>query len=95
MGKGLIGSLGADTIYGGDGDDIITGGLGADTLVGGAGNDTFIDTAAGLNGDTLDFTLGDTIVISDANLSTFNYSYNGSILSYSGGSVNIGPEWGK
>jgi len=81
----VTGSSGADTIYAGDGDDIVTGGLGADTLSGGAGNDTFMDTAAGLDGDSLDLTLGDTITITDAKLSDFTYSYDGAYLRYSGG----------
>ena len=90
----VTGSSGADTIYAGDGDDIVTGGLGADTLSGGAGNDTFMDTAAGLDGDSLDLTLGDTITITDAKLSDFTYSYDGAYLRYSGGSVYIGSQPG-
>ena len=45
------------------GDDIVTGGSGTDSLSGGAGNDTFIDTKAGLNGDTItDFSAAEVTV---------------------------------
>ena len=92
----INGMAGADTIYGGDGDDRITGGLGVDSLWGGNGNDTFIDTTAGLNGDKInDFTVGDKIIITDANIATFTYSLSGSVLTYTGGSATIGSQPGK
>jgi len=85
----VTGSSGADTIYGGDGNDIISGGGGSDTLLGGDGNDTFIDTAAGFNGDKTDFGLGDTIVITDADINNFSFSYSGGLLTYAGGSMRV------
>jgi Ca2+-binding RTX toxin-like protein len=92
----VTGSSGADTIYGGDGDDTITGGAGADMLYGQAGTNTFVDTKAGFSGDTIaDFKVGDRIVITDADLSSFTYSYDGNTLTYSGGSVVVGSQPGK
>ena len=86
----ITGSLGADTIYGDDGNDRITGGGGSDTLYGGYGNNLFIDTTTGLNGDTIgDFKLGDAIILTNASLAGFTFSYSGSTLTYTGGSLNI------
>ncbi|WP_077530384.1 DUF4347 domain-containing protein [Vreelandella utahensis] len=60
----ITGGNGGDTINGGVGNDTLTGGGGEDTLSGGEGDDTFLDSAAGLDGDTiLDFTSADEIVI--------------------------------
>ena len=58
-----IGSGGADTIQAGGIDQTLTGGAGADTLIGFSGGfDTFKDTAANLNGDTIqNFVTSDTI----------------------------------
>ncbi|UUR08105.1 FG-GAP-like repeat-containing protein [Sphingomonas glaciei] len=84
-------SLFNDRIDGSAGNDTITGGLGQDWLAGGSGNDTFLDTAAGLNGDTLaDFAVGDRIVISDATLANFSGSVSGSTLTFTGGSLTFG-----
>ena len=86
----LVGSSGADTIDGGKGNDIITGGLGADQLIDGDGDDIFKDTAAGLKGDTIvGFSIGDTIIISDASLNGFTFNYTGNTLTYSGGSLTL------
>jgi len=85
-----LGTSGDDNLTGSSGNDTITGGAGTDTLTGGAGNDTFLDTAAGLNGDTItDFTYEDRIVISDATLASFAFNLNGSTLTYSGGSLTL------
>jgi Ca2+-binding RTX toxin-like protein len=99
MNNTLFGGGGNDTILGGDGNDgingdfgldIITGGAGSDTLTGGADADTFVDTAAGLNGDTItDLSAADRIVITDAILGNFNYSLSGNTLTYSGGSLTF------
>jgi len=92
----LIGSDFDDQLDGGSGSDTLTGGElndseGFDTLTGGTGADTFRDTATGLNGDTItDLEAIDKIVITDANLATFTYSFSGSTLTYSGGSLTLG-----
>jgi len=87
----LIGNSGANRLEGFVGNDVLTGGLGSDTLVGGDGADVFTDTAAGLNGDTLeDFTTADKIIITDANINTFVYSVTGNVLTYTGGSLTLG-----
>ena len=86
----LVGSSAGDTIFGGNGNDIITGGLGQDTLIDDQGNDTFIDTAAGFNGDTIaGLSIGDRIIISDANLSSFTFNLSGNVLNYSGGTLSL------
>src|SRR5690348_15923373 len=72
------------------GNDTITGGLGADILAGGGGDDLFVDSAAGLSGDTItDFSLGDRIIVSDANIAGFSYTLNGHLLSFTGGSLTL------
>ena len=87
----IIGNDAANILRGNGGNDTLTGGLGADTLTGGDGADIFIDTAAGLNGDTItDFARGDRIVITDRTLSGFSFSLSGSTLSYTGGALTIG-----
>jgi len=98
--ENAIGGSGADTIIGNSannylignaGNDTLSGGGGSDTLTGGSGNDTFIDTAGELNGDTItDFSAGDKIVFSDANIDTFNFSISGNTLTYTGGSLTLG-----
>ena len=86
----LTGNGGNDTISGGAGWDTLQGGSGIDRLTGGAGNDVFVDSGAGLNGDTItDFAAGDRIVISNASLSGFTYSLSGSTLSFTGGSITL------
>ena len=88
----LRGLGGDDTLDGGSGNDILTGGSGADTLTGGTGVDIFSDTAAGLSGDHLtDFLPGDRIQLTDPSLNpaNANISLTGTILSYTGGSLNI------
>jgi hypothetical protein len=81
---------GNDSITGGLGNDILTGFSGSDTLTGGGGNDIFLDTKAGHNGDTItDFHIGDSIVFSDATLSSFTFSLSGNTLLYSGGSITL------
>ena len=80
----------SDRMSGFGGNDSITGGLGADILSGGTGNDIFLDTKAGLNGDTItDFALGDKIVLTDASLSGFTFNLTGNSLTYSGGSLTL------
>jgi len=88
--ENLSGSSFADTLTGNGGDNVITGRGGADILAGGGGNDSFVDTAAGLNGDTInDFGVGDRIIISNATLAGFTYSLVGNKLSFTGGSVTL------
>jgi hypothetical protein len=87
----VVGIAARDQIDGGAGDDVLTGGAAADILIGGIGRDTFLDTAAGLSGDTVvDFSAGDAIVISDAVLSSFAFALSGNTLTYSGGSLTLG-----
>jgi hypothetical protein len=81
--------LGTEALIGGPGNDVLTGRLGVDVLTGGAGANRFVDTAAGLNGDTItDLRAGDYIVVSDAN-ANFSFALAGDVLSYSGGSVTL------
>jgi hypothetical protein len=88
--ENAIGGSGSDTIIGNSAANALTGGAGADTLSGGTGNDVFKDTAAGHNGDTItDFTLGDTIVITNANLASFTFSLTGHTLTYTDGSLTL------
>src|SRR3546814_11636301 len=57
----------------GAGADLLVGGADADLLQGGAGNDTFSGTAADLAGDTIaDFAVGDSILVTGADLSSLN-----------------------
>ena len=94
----LIGGSGSDFIDGGEGDDWILGEGGVDILTGGPGDDVFAEFDQWLNGDTItDFSVGDIILIRDANISTFTFSLNGSILTFggaptpdfTGGSMNL------
>jgi len=86
----IAGTFYADTIDGGAGDDTIFGFEGIDVLTGGSGADTFLDTALGLDGDTItDFSSADKIVITDATLATFTFSLSGNTLTYSGGSLTL------
>jgi len=86
----ITGSAGVDRLIGGDGDDVLTGGAGGDTLFGFDGNDIFRDTAAGFNGDTIDLTTDDSIIITDANINSFTFSVSGGYVTYTGGSLYIG-----
>ena len=91
----LSGGDGNDTIDGGPGNDTITGGPGIDTLTGGTGADTFLDTAAGLNGDTItDFSPGDRIQITDLPLASANIHLVGNMIDFgsgaTAGSITIG-----
>jgi Ca2+-binding RTX toxin-like protein len=86
----LFGLAGNDVLNAGGGNDILTGGAGVDTLTGGSGNDAFSDTAAGLSGDTItDFTTGDKIVITDANMAGFSFTLSGNTLTFTGGSLTL------
>ena len=90
----IAGSGGNDTIDAGPGLDRLTGNSGIDILTGGAGNDVFIDTIAGLNGDTItDLSVGDRIIFSDAVLASFTVSFANGIMTYTGGSLNYSGTW--
>jgi hypothetical protein len=81
---------GNDEIYGDAGFDTLIGGAGTDLLTGGADLDVFRDTAAGLNGDRIiDFSMGESIQITDLTTQNAQLAINGSTLSYNGGSVTI------
>ena len=76
-----IGSTGADTLTAMAGTQTLTGGLGKDILAGfTGGNTTFADTAAGLNGDTVqNWTTGDLLDLKNivaANLHPLSYTAN-------------------
>jgi hypothetical protein len=78
----VIGSTGVDSITAAASNQTLTGGLGADTLNGfTGGSDSFVDTAAGLNGDTIhNWAVGDIIDLKDiveANLHALSYNGNG------------------
>ena len=88
--ENALGSGFADILVGDSFANQLTGGLGADRLTGGAGADIFLDTASGLNGDTItDFTSADKIVFSDATLAGFAFSIAGSTLTYTGGTLTL------
>ena len=86
----LLGDSLRDIINGAGGDDIISGGANADVVTGGAGSDVFRDSGFNLNGDTIvDFSLGDRIQVTGANIDTFTYSQAGGVLTFSGGSLTL------
>jgi serralysin len=86
----LNGGAGNDRLFGLDGADTLTGGIGTDTLTGGAGADTFRDFLNALNGDTIvDFSAGDRIIFTDANLAGFSFSLTGTKLTFTGGSLTL------
>ena len=70
----LSGGAGVDTLSGGAGDDALFGGAGnGDVLAGGAGADTFRGSASDFNADEIsDFAVGDSIVVTGADLSALN-----------------------
>ena len=88
--ENAVGGNGNDFLIGNSAANTLTGGGGFDILRGGAGSDMFRDTGANLNSDAIaDFTVGDSIIIIDANISTFTYSLIGQTLNYSGGSLTL------
>ncbi|HEX2552890.1 MAG TPA: calcium-binding protein [Microvirga sp.] len=69
----LNGRADADIFDAGNGNDTLIGGSGADNLIGGTGADTFKGTVDELSYDTIaDFSVGDTLIVTDGNLSAFN-----------------------
>ncbi|MGP0105015.1 cadherin-like domain-containing protein [Rhodoblastus sp.] len=69
----IIGSAYDDTFIAGD----------PDTFTGGGGEDTFEGVAANLNGSTItDLTIGDKIVITDANLAHFSFQQGSASLTF-------------
>jgi hypothetical protein len=88
--ENAIGGSGADRIIGNAVNNAISGRGGIDLLTGGLGTDTFQGTRTELNGDVItDFSRGDRIVIADAAVGGFSFSFAGGVLSYSGGSVTL------
>ena len=89
----LEGRGGSDILSGGAGADFLSGGAGADELVGGDGQDIFGDLVVNISGDTIhDFSPHDVILFTDADLATFRFSLDGSVLSFTGGSLLlVGP----
>ena len=87
----ITGSAGPDIIFGTSGNDTITGLGGADELNGGGGNDQYVDTLANMSGDRIGaFGIGDHLIFTDANISTFSYSISGNTLTYGVGATTIG-----
>jgi Ca2+-binding RTX toxin-like protein len=81
----IFGWRGDDLIDAGEGDDWIFGEGGADILTGGAGNDIFGEYDQWHNGDTIiDFSIGDVLLIRDADIATFTFSFEGTSLTFSG-----------
>jgi Ca2+-binding RTX toxin-like protein len=79
-----------DLLSGGAGADELSGGAGADTLVGGAGADTFTGSAAALGGDTIsDFAVGDSIVVTGADLSALNGAAAAGTIATGGGNLTL------
>tara|TARA_E500000318_G_scaffold35103_1_gene34341 strand:- start:2127 stop:7088 length:4962 start_codon:yes stop_codon:yes gene_type:complete len=86
----IAGGDGADTLSGGAGADQISGGSGADMLVGGAGADTFSGSASELNGDTIsDFAVGDSIVVTGADLSALNSTAASATIATGSGDLTL------
>jgi len=86
----LTGTSGRDTINGGNGNDILRGGLGYDSMTGGAGTDMFIGTVADLNGDSIGgLDVGESIVITNANIDNFSFGYDHGSLTFTGGVLGI------
>ena len=86
----VMGGAGDDTLSGGDGNDTLYGQAGIDTLTGGSGRDVFVSNSGDLSGDTItDFEVGDQLLFTGVNASTFTYSLSGSTLTFSGGSLTL------
>lgn len=86
----IAGGDGADTLSGGAGVDQLSGGAGADMLVGGAGADTFSGSASELNGDTIsDFAVGDSIVVTGADLSALNSTAASATIATGSGDLTL------
>jgi len=82
----LVGGAGDDSLVGDGNDDVISGGSGFDTLVGGAGDDVFTGAAADLDGDVIgDFAVGDSIVVTGADLSALNNTIASGTIDFGGG----------
>ncbi len=81
----IDGGAGDDTLSGGGGNDVVSGGDGFDVLAGGAGNDTFTGSADDFNGDTIsDFGVGDSIIVTGADLSALNGTTAAGTIAISG-----------
>jgi hypothetical protein len=80
-----------ENAIGGTGDDlIIPNGALTGTLTGGGGNDTFQGAQNDLNLYAItDLNVGDKINFTDANLASFTYTFNGSIISYGNNIITI------
>jgi serralysin len=88
--ENAIGGSGADRIVGNAVANVISGRGGTDVLTGGLSTDTFKGTRAELNGDVItDFSHGDRILIADATLAGFSFSFTASSLIYTGGSLAL------
>ena len=86
----LESGYGLDVLDGRGGADILIGGYGWDFLSGGTGDDIFSGTASDLDGDTItDIEIGDRILIVDADVTDFQFSLSGNVLTYDGGSLTL------
>ena len=89
--ENAIGGSGADSLIGNAVSNVLSGRGGADVLTGGSGTDSFLGTRADLNGDAItDFSRGDRIVLTDATTDSVAIGFAAGVLSYSGGSINLG-----
>ena len=88
----ILGNTAVNHIDAGAGNDLLTGGGGGDSLSGGSGADVFRDSSANMAGDLItDFSVGDTINVTGAALSSFFYAKLGTTLTLgSGQAFSIG-----
>ena len=90
----LSGGAGDDNLLGEGGNDRLVGGDGFDNLTGGSGADVFADTVANWDFDFIrDMASEDRIIISDADITTFSFSFHDNTIFFSGGSIflNVVP----
>lgn len=81
---------GGNQVTGGTGNETIIAGAAADTMTGGAGNDRFQGSAASFSGDRVtDFAVGDSIVVTDVNLSGLNGAAASSTLATGGAGLTL------
>ena len=59
-------------------------------MIGGTGSDSFVDTGSGLNGDIItDLTVRDRIVVTDATLTGFSYTFVNQTLTFGSTSISL------
>ncbi|WP_028795317.1 DUF4347 domain-containing protein [Thalassobaculum salexigens] len=86
----VVGGAGSDTLNGGAGTDTMSGGAGVDNLTGGSETDTFRGSAAELAGDTItDLTVGESIVVTGADLTALNGQSAAATIATGSGNLNL------